>query len=350
MKIAFIIPSLVNQGPIVVVHNIVTALLDKTDVIIHVYYFDDKKGLDFSCPTIRISMNQSIDFDQYDVIHSHCLRPDKYVAKWKRKSKIKRAVTISTLHQDTYKTFSYEYNKLLAYLLTRYWLYFQNKFDVVTTISNQLNNQYSPFLKKLITIYNGCSVDNNVLTERDTGLDKAILKLHEKYRVLGSYALITKRKGLCQVLEFLKRNTDYAFVLIGDGPALNELKELADKYSLSDRVLFHPYVKNPYCYLDNIDVYVMTSYSEGFGLSMVEAALEGKAIVCSDIPSFNEIFTREEASFFELDNIESLQCAIEFAYHRKKILGEKAYKKAVLKFSSNIMADNYLKLYSDFIR
>lgn len=40
MRIAYILPSLVNTGPIIVVNNVVKNLIDKVDLI-DIYYFDE---------------------------------------------------------------------------------------------------------------------------------------------------------------------------------------------------------------------------------------------------------------------------------------------------------------------
>ena len=61
MKIAFILPSLINQGPIIVVQNIVQELQKKGTVEIDIYYFDAKFGAKFNCPTYQITMKQAID-------------------------------------------------------------------------------------------------------------------------------------------------------------------------------------------------------------------------------------------------------------------------------------------------
>lgn len=93
----------------------------------------------------------------------------------------------------------------------------------------------------------------------------------------------------------------------------------------------------------------MPSYSEGFGLAMVEAALAKKAIVCSDIPSFHEIFSNGEACFFELDNIESLQKAIGLASENSEQYGIRAYTRAMSEFTTQKMAENHLKYYQSLI-
>ena len=81
MKIAFILPSLKNQGPIIVAKDIIEGLINIVEQI-DVYYFDKGEGeaeVNFSCDTHLISFYEKIDFNKYDVIHTHMLRPDMYV-------------------------------------------------------------------------------------------------------------------------------------------------------------------------------------------------------------------------------------------------------------------------------
>ncbi len=347
MKIAYIIPSLINQGPVIVVRNLVTELI-KVNCQIEVYYFDDSVLLNFPCPVHKILRYQPIDFDKYDIVHSHCIRPDLYLFRWK--GKISKAKIVTTIHQDTYKSFRYRYNILASHFLTYFWCHAQSKFDGIISISNQLKNSYESRLKyKIRTIYNGCMIDFNESLENES-LNKIKLFSSLGYKVIGSYAYITKRKGLSQIIQSLVILTDYAFVIIGEGPEVDNLKLLSRKLNVDGRVLFISYQKSPYKYLPFFDIYAMPSYSEGFGLAMVESALFNKAIVCSEIPSFNEIFTHDEASFFLLDDTNSLIKAIVNAYEKKKEYGEAAYKKAKEKFTSKTMAKNHLNYYQSLLK
>ena len=347
MKIAYIVPSLTNQGPIIVVHSLVKYLKDKVEQI-DVYYFDQGLGMQFDCATHHIDENQQFDFDKYDIIHSHMLRPDRYVIKWKylmHKPKI-----ITTLHQDTFVTFSFQYNKLFATLAAMYWIRFQKQFDGIIAISNQLRDKYySKFGEKIKTIYNGCKVliDNSNLNNEIT---KQIQLLKSKdYKIIGTYAYITKRKGLHQILKALTTLKDFAFVVIGKGPELNSLKEKVTKMKLTERVLFFDYQNEPYNYLQFFDLYVIPSYSEGFGLSMVEAALAKKSIVCSSIASFHEIFSNNEVTFFKLDDTNSLTQSIRDAFQSSFTKGEKAFRTANRKFTSPIMATNHFDYYTTIL-
>ncbi|SCY84913.1 glycosyltransferase family 4 protein [Flavobacterium anhuiense] len=347
MKIAFILPSLVNKGPIIVVHNIVKNLKKSVDLI-DVYYFDESNSsLNFECDIYQISKTQFIDFDKYDIIHSHTLRSDLYVYKWK--NKIKKAKILTTIHQDTFASFSIRYNRFISSIITLYWCYVQRQFDGVVAISNQLKNKYNKLLSgKITTIYNGCDI-----TEAKTQIEiENLIRQYKnhKYKVLGAYATITQGKGLLQIVKVLDLLPDYVFVLIGEGPYLETIKSYVEKFKLSNQVLFIPYIEAPYSYLSLMDVYMMPSYSEGFGLAMVEAALAKKSIVCSNIPSFNEIFNSDEVCFFELDNLNSLRNSIKTAYLERLQRGERANSKVTMFFTAEKMAENHLLYYKKLLK
>lgn len=343
MKIAYIVPSLRNQGPVIVVHRLVKVLV-KLGCDIDVYYFDSVKcPLSFNCATKKITMSEKIKFDDYEIIHSHCLRPDIYV--YKNRKFIHTAKIISTLHQDTYKSFNYQYCKLLSYIFTKFWCIIQSSFDGVITISNQLKELYeNKIFTEITTIYNGCELNTSGII--DEHYKHKLTSMEKNYHILGTYAYITKGKGINQVLKILPNLPEYAFIIIGEGPELNNLKDLSHKLNIDHRVLFIPYQTNPYHYLQYFDVYVMPSYSEGFGLAMVEAALAIRSIVCSDIPSFRELFNELEVNFFQLDNLASLRHAIISAYENKRHYGLNAYMKANKQFTSEVMGKKHLEYYS----
>lgn len=342
MRIAYILPSLINAGPIVVANTIVENIIDKVDKL-DVYYFDDKVGLDFSCNTIKISdVKKPIDFDNYDIIHSHGYRPDKYVSKFRKN--IKKAKVISTIHSDIRKDLSYTYNPVISYLFTKIWLRNLQKMDVVTVISNKLLSIYSSIFKNVTIVCNGvdiyCSPQNSEIVEQIREMkDRNLL-------IVGTYAAVTKRKGIDLLISLLDTRKDIGLVVIGEGKEKRKLQKKVTQKGCGSNVLFFPYIQTPYNSIGDFDVYAMPSRSEGFGLAMVEAALCKIPVVCSNIEVFREIFDYTQASFFELESIESLSSAIDYAVKNKNILVENAYKKAMKNFTGAAMANNYLNLYN----
>ncbi len=347
MKVAVILPSLSNVGPCVVMHSLISALYPRY-VDFNVYYFDEKFGLDFPCPVYNIN-EVSMDYDKYDIIHSNMYRPDRYVCK--NRNKIHRAKVITTMHQDISQNLQSTYNSLVSKVFTHIWLSSIACFDAVVPISNSIKYLYYKRLNNLSdTIYNGVNVNYN-----PSNVDSQIVNKIKEFRAnglitIGTYAYLTFRKGIDQLIALLRYRNDVCLIVIGDGDAKRQLVDLSIDCHVNDRVLFLPYVQNPYNYLEYVDIYAMPSRSEGFGLAIVEAAYTKTPIVCSDIDVFHEIFSSEQVSFFKINDVSSLSRAIDNAIFKGKYLVDMAYDRAVNCFSKNVMAQKYLELYKSLLK
>lgn len=116
---------------------------------------------------------------------------------------------------------------------------------------------------------------------------KKVFKKHKKI-ILGTIGnLDLKYKGQQDVLKALrllkKRGIDhFEYQLLGAGTGKN-LKELTKKYNIEDKVSFigqkpHPEV---FQWLENIDVYIQPSYTEGLCRAIVEAMSKSCPIISS---------------------------------------------------------------------
>jgi L-malate glycosyltransferase len=72
--------------------------------------------------------------------------------------------------------------------------------------------------------------------------------------------------------------------LIGDGPLEKDLKGLTKKLKVNSRVHFLGFVseEKKFQYLDNSDLYVLSSLHEGFGIVLQEAMQVGLPIVATN--------------------------------------------------------------------
>lgn len=344
MKIAFILPKLANQGPVIVAKDIIDNIKDRVELI-DVYYFDEVEEIAFECNTFKINFFDKIDFNKYDVVHSHMLRPDLYV--WfHRKRSYSKTLFVSTLHQNIYENLKGNYNSFIAFVFEKIWLRLLKKQDVVVTLTDVMKSFYGKKTNlDLKTIYNGRSVGKYAKYELIGSDIDFINGVKSKYKIIGSHCLLTKRKGIHQIIKSLGDLNDFALIVIGDGQELDNLKKLAHDLGVSERCFFIGFKKEAVAYLKYFDVYVMSSYSEGFPLGLLEAGLNKLPVICSDIPIFRELFTDKEVCFFELDHIDSLAGAIKLCYTNKEALANSIYELVSTKYSIDKMAENYLLVY-----
>jgi glycogen synthase len=102
---------------------------------------------------------------------------------------------------------------------------------------------------------------------------------------------------------------------------------------------------------ERASVYALPARYEPFGLSVLEAALAGCALVLGDIPSLREIWGNA-ACFVEPDDDERLRCELERLIaddHARRELGRRARSRA-LGMSSSVMAADYMRVYRALCR
>ena len=344
MRIAFILSALINRGPEVVVSELVSQLQEMGHTC-YIYYFDGKEPeLYFSCQVERISFYQSIPFSNYDIIHSHGLRPDMYVFLHKPLIRCKTKF-VSTIHAYILDDFIYNFGRLKGGFFAYIWLYLlTSRIDKIVTLSNNAIKYYSHWIspEKLTFIYNGRSI--NISDKINTELQAQIREFKGEFRLLGVNCKLTRRKGVDLLIEALPMLDNYKLLIIGDGLVRKELENQALRLKVDDRCLFLGYQEKAYRFVPFYDIYASPSRSEGFGLAIMEAAIYSRKVLCSDIPIFRELFTETEVCFFDLQNINSLVQAVK-QLEKNNSFGLNLNKKWLSSFSPERMASNYFDLY-----
>ena len=104
---------------------------------------------------------------------------------------------------------------------------------------------------------------------------------------------------------FAKKDKEWSLDIVGEGPEENLYWQLISKYNLEGRVRLHPFTNNIQDYYSQVQVYVLSSRWEGFGLVLVEAMAHGLPVVSSDLPTSLEIMG-DFGLYFSNGNVEEL--------------------------------------------
>lgn len=343
MNVAFVLPSLANKGPVIVARDMVHAMMQYGNVHVVVYYIDDIRELTFNCETVRVTSPLKMDFSGFDIVHTHMLRPDVFVALNRRK--YRQTKIVSTIHSYMDKDLTNSYGKLVAFFTRRVWCIMLNRFDRVVCLSEDMMKYYSHYIRpeRLTYIYNGrFPIDQEQQPVVESGI---IATLKQQYKVIGAIGNLTRIKGFEQLVSVLTMNPAYALIVIGEGPEKAPLQQQAEQLGVSDRCLFLGYKPNAKEYFPYFDIYAVTSHSEGFPLVLLEAASFGKPTVCSDLAVFKEILTPEEVVFYHLYDLDDLSRALDEVIERSTVLSGKIYHKFNAAYTAEIMCQKYIQLY-----
>ncbi|USD60240.1 glycosyltransferase family 4 protein [Vibrio sp. SCSIO 43140] len=342
MKYGVILPSLEKKGPNLVALDIITGLLElHTDIQIKVFYFRSSSNeLSFPVETEKIGFFEKVDFSSFDVVHSHMMKPDIFVFFHKLIGRMKGTKTVTTLHQKDMVNLRYDYDsKTKAFLYSLVWRVCLSWHNHIVFLSDSMRRFYFPFFfnRNHSFIYNGRTFDSAEKVPKKKVSD-------QRYK-LGVACLLTKRKGLEQVVNALAHLPDYEFHIAGDGPEKDSLMTLCREMGVEDRVVFRGFIDDTASFLGELDIFVLPSRGEGFPLALIEAAAQSKAIVVSDMDVVLEVFSSNEVKIFKMDDIDSLVNAIHGALHESQTLSKNIYKRYCQDFTATSMAKKYSHLF-----
>jgi len=142
------------------------------------------------------------------------------------------------------------------------------------------------------------------------------------------------------------------FVIAGDGPLKNTIKERVLFYGLDNIVILAGNIPNEKVneLYDFSSYYIIPSKREGTSLSLIEAMYNKLGIIASNVQGINQmIYHKKNGLLFELDDANSLANCIKLLVENPELsieLGLKAYSDYVVKFRFETMFKQYIDLYS----
>jgi glycosyltransferase involved in cell wall biosynthesis len=347
MKIAYLFPRLDNKSSITLFQDLIPQLKSIDDNIeVDIYYFDKEISVNFTEKTKQIGFFDTFPLNDYNIVHSSGLRPNIYIYLNKRKFNSKTKF-VTTIHSFIYKDFRNQFNSVFAFIYSKIWYSVLNSQNTVVVLTDIAKQYYSDKITTRLEVVNNGR--KKIQTNSISDLDKELMiKIRNRFLfVMGTHAVISKIKGLDTVIKGLQILKDSCFVIIGDGPEVENLKLLARELHVHDQVFFLGFKKNIGSFFQFYDVYVMPSRSEGLPIALIEAVSCKTLCLTSDIPTFNELFTDEEVPKFKLDSTDDFCKEILKLKDSdcRENLTEKAYHKYQQKYSDEIMAKNYYDLY-----
>ena len=102
---------------------------------------------------------------------------------------------------------------------------------------------------------------------------------------IGSFKPQKDYPNLLAAFAQLDRSRNARLLILGEGKLRAELEGLAAGLGIRDRVLLPGFVPDPYPYLQQADLFVLSSAWEGLGNVIIEALVAGVPVVSTNCPS-----------------------------------------------------------------
>jgi glycosyltransferase involved in cell wall biosynthesis len=171
--------------------------------------------------------------------------------------------------------------------------------------------------------------------------------------LVGIVAHLADHKGhqyLIQAAKILKEQAPkIKTIIVGEGPLSLELNRQAKELDVEDIVFFLGFREDIPKILCSLDLFVLSSYLEGMGSSILDAMASRLPVVATNAGGIPEVVIHGETGLLVPPrNPSALARAILKLYSNRTLasrLGQKGYELVHRRFSAEAMADKVVRLY-----
>lgn len=258
---------------------------------------------------------------------------------------VHNALTHEIRHSNSLK------RKLVPYLLP----FFYSMVDAVVAVSNGVSSDLQKLGvkdNKIQVIYNPI-VNSKLLSKASSEILHPWFSKKAKVPVILGVGRLTEQKDfrtLLRAFALVLKEKTCRLMILGEGSELTNLVELGEYLglSLNKDFCFPGFTQNPYAYMSQASMLVLSSKWEGFGNVLVEAMAVGTPVVATDCNyGPNEILVDGEyGELVPVENPQEMSLAIlrtlEMPCPRDRLQAR------ALDFSEKIIAQKYIQLASKF--
>ena len=208
-------------------------------------------------------------------------------------------------------------------------------------------------LSKLEKVYSGIDITKF----SQTGKLIKELKLTENTVLVGNTSALADHKDYFTFINVaesvVKVNTNFLFLIFGKGPLEKEIKEYVKLKKLDSQVLFMGFRNDIHQILADLDVFLITSKTEGLGTSVLDAFAAGVPVVATAAGGIPELVKNEKTGMIcGVKDIECLSKSLLEVVANKELsknITENA-KEVVKNFSKKATAEKTLNFYKKVLK
>ena len=186
-------------------------------------------------------------------------------------------------------------NKILKNLIVRCIIYVYNFTDGSISMSNGVERDLLENGLKIKSKYIYNPIFSDIMLDKSKGIVNSSRKT---FIAIGRLVPQKNFSLLIDAFSLVNNEFDSTLTILGEGPLRSNLEKQIADLGLTTEIILEGFVDNPYQYIKNADVFVLTSLWEGFGNVIVESLALGTQVVSTDCESGpNEILENGKYGF-----------------------------------------------------
>ena len=217
--------------------------------------------------------------------------------------------------------------------------------------------------EKVVVIRNGVAIPDGVSgpdggtsdVRREMGIGKDAF-------VVGSVGRFSPEKNYQVLIQAFSRfrksdargQKSVALLLVGDGPERSALEKLAAELGLTGSVHMPGMKDDVMPYLEAMDVFCLSSVTEGTSVTLLEAGASGLPSVVTDVGGNAEVVEHGKTGLVvaggDEDGIASAFAQILEDAGKRKSLGTNARKRIAERYNLHTMVSEYVRVYNEALR
>jgi glycosyltransferase involved in cell wall biosynthesis len=228
-------------------------------------------------------------------------------------SKVKSTTKVTYIHSD-FRNYEGDLKKSHS---------IYSRFDKIACVSNGCKDAFlsvfEDLTSKTTVIYNFVDADEIVQKA-----NQETISYDTNYFNIITVARISKEKGIIRgievIRELLLKGYRVKWHIVGDGDLLTEAKLLVENYAIADAIHFYGADVNPYKYMKNADLFMLTSFHEAAPIVFDEAQTLNIPILTTNTISADEMVKARKSGYVCENSKEGLLESLTYILDNRKKL------------------------------
>nr|WP_092074257.1 glycosyltransferase family 4 protein [Dendrosporobacter quercicolus]NSL49159.1 glycosyltransferase family 4 protein [Dendrosporobacter quercicolus DSM 1736]SDM85882.1 Glycosyltransferase involved in cell wall bisynthesis [Dendrosporobacter quercicolus] len=235
--------------------------------------------------------------------------------------------------------------------------------DKIICVSNFLHRrslEKGVAAEKLVTIYNGIDLTKFAPRPAETAMLRRQLGLGEKDFVIGMVSRIKnlKAKGhgdlLTMLAKFQGQQPDWRVLVVGKGNGLRRFKAEARQLGVGNQICIAGHSTEVPQLMQAMDVLLLPSDFETFGLVLVEAMAMAKPVIAYAVGGTPEAIEDQATGFLiPKGDIDAMYGKLNLLYEQPEVaaaMGDTGVSRVKRMFNSDQMLDQLLAVYAEVLQ